>query len=108
MIPRRLGAVQLSFDTIKADAPRSYYVESPDGSLLRRNRRNLQTIPAPVGDKPADTPQGLVPPSPSPPSLPPTSPQVVQQPTEEGSFQPKPEGVTRSGRVVKPVKRLDL
>ena len=33
---------------VRADTPRSYIVQSPDGSTFRRKRRHLQEIPLPV------------------------------------------------------------
>ena len=33
---------------VRADMPRSYIIQSPDGSMFRRNRRHLQEIPVPV------------------------------------------------------------
>ena len=33
---------------VRADTPRSYIVQSPDGSTFRHNRRHLQEIPVPV------------------------------------------------------------
>ena len=36
---------------VRADTPRSYIVQSPDGSMFRRNRRHLQEIPVPVTER---------------------------------------------------------
>ena len=36
---------------VRADTPRSYIVQSPDGSTFRRNRRHLQEIPVPVTER---------------------------------------------------------
>ena len=98
---------------VRADTPRSYIVQSPDGSTFRRNRRHLQEIPVPV------TERQFVPDVASNGSPAPHTPKVAQRPKVisepiRGSQvigSPKPTvpiTTTRSGRVSKPAKRLDL
>ena len=98
---------------VRADTPRSYIVQSPDGSMFRRNRRHLQEIPVPV------TECQFVPDVASNGSPAPHTPKVAQRPKVisepiRGSQvigTPKPTvptTTTRSGRVSKPAKRLDL
>ena len=98
---------------VRADTPRSYIVQSPDGSTFRRNRRHLQEIPVPV------TERQFVPDVASNGSPAPHTPKVAQRPKVisepiRGSQvigTPKPTvptTTTRSGRVSKPAKRLDL
>ena len=36
---------------VRVDTPRSYIVQSPNGSTFRRNRRQLQEIPVPVTER---------------------------------------------------------
>ncbi|UYV83375.1 K02A2.6-like [Cordylochernes scorpioides] len=82
--------------TIKdvADTPRSYFVESPHGEVIRRNSKDLY-LPRTVRFQPEATPG---------PSQPDTS---LQPPEIESSDPEKPTEVrTRSGRLVKTPNRF--
>ncbi|UYV72996.1 K02A2.6-like [Cordylochernes scorpioides] len=82
--------------TIKdvADTPRSYFVESPHGEVIRRNSKDLYS-PKAVQFRPEAIPG---------PSQPDTS---LQPPEIECSDPEKPTEVrTRSGRLVKTPNRL--
>ena len=59
---------------VRADTPRSYIVQSPDGSMFRCNRRHLQEIPVPV------TEHQFVPDIASNGSPAPHTPKVAQRP----------------------------
>ena len=80
--------------TRQDSAPRSYIASTPHGTTLRRNRRDLIPLTPSASDTtPCDDPP----------------PQSSQPPS--GSASPTrdtPSVVTRSGRVVKPPKRLDV
>ena len=96
-----------------ADTPRSYIVESPDGSTFRRNLRHLQEIPVPVTER-QSVPDVLSNGSPAPhtPKVA-QRPKVISEPIRGSQVMgtPKPTvptTTTRSGRVSKPAKRLDL
>ena len=96
-----------------ADTPRSYIVQSPDGSTFRRNRRHLQEIPVPVTEC-QSVPDVLSNGSPAPhtPKVA-QRPKVISEPIRGSQVMgtPKPTvptTTTRSGRVSKPAKRLDL
>ena len=52
----------------QSSSPRSYYVETPTGSL-RRNRLHLTPIPLPLFDSPSDRSSDSQSPSPVPPSV---------------------------------------
>ena len=95
------------------DTPRSYIVQSPNGSRFRRNRRHLQEIPVPI------TEHQFVPDVVSNGSPAPHTPKVAQRPKVisepiRGSLvigSPKPTvptTTTRSSGVSKPAKCLDL
>ena len=95
---------------VRADTPRSYIVQSPDCSTFRRNRRHLQEIPVPV------TKRQSVPDVASNGSQAPHTPKVAQIPKvisepirgSQAIGTSKPTTTTRSGRVSKPAKHLDL
>ena len=98
---------------VLADTLRSYIVQAPDGSTFRRNLRHLHEIAVPV------TERQFVPDVMSNGSPAPHTPKVAQRPKVisepiRGSQvigTPKPTvptTTTRSGRVSKPAKRLDL
>ena len=81
--------------------PRSYLVETEQGARLRRNRRHLQVVPSVM----STTSGALGPPPEQPSSDPGRSPTTVD--TNMGAVA---DGLTqtRSGRVSRPVQRLDL
>ena len=74
-------------------AGRSYVVETPQGSRFRRNRRHVQSVSDPRDDTPPDSVE-----------------QCAQQDVAPATPAPTPmdTSVRRSGRVAKPVQRLDL
>ena len=91
---------------VRADTPRSYIVQSPDGSTFRHNRHHLQEIPVPV------TESQFVPDIASNGSHTPKvaqRPKVISEPIRGSQvIGTPPTTTTRSGRVSKPAKRLDL
>ena len=87
--------------------PRSYIVQSPDGSTFRRNRCHLQEIPVHVNER-----QSNGSPAPHTPKVA-QRPKVISEPFRGsqviGSPKPSvPTTTTRSVRVSRPAKRLDL
>ena len=98
---------------VRADTPRSYIVQSPDGSTLRRNRRHLQEIPVSFTQR-QSVPDVVSNGSPAPHKPRVTQrPKVISEPIRGsqviGSPNPTvPTITTRSGQVSKPAKRLVL
>ena len=98
---------------VRADTPRSYIIQSPDGSTFRRNQRHLQEIPVPVTQR-QSVPDIVSNGSPAP-HMPKVTqrPKVISEPIRGSQVidTPKPTvptTTTRSGLVSKPAKRLDL
>ena len=98
---------------VQADTPRSYIVQLPDGSTFRRNRQHLQEIPVPVTERQfvLDVVSNGSPASHTPKVA--QRPKVISEPIRGSQVigTPKPTVptiTTRSGRVNKPAKCLDL
>ena len=93
---------------VRADTPRSYIVQSPDGSTFRCKQRHLQEIPVPV-TKRQFVPDVVSNGSPAPhTSKVAQSPKVISEPITGFQVIGTPKPTARSGRVSKPAKRLDL
>ena len=117
--------------------PRSYIIETTDGGTYRRNRRHIKTLnqqpqSPDLADHEEDSPEAKTSPAPiSPPSLAPvprvtpieTLPQPINfecssalrtlppAPSTSRPAQEEPQNspyITRSGRLVKPIQRLDM
>lgn len=80
------------------NVPRSYVVETESGTVLRRNRRHLQQLP-----KSATSDHEVTPSPPTGPMEPQTSGTPKASPKQDTVVR-----TTSSGRVIKPVDRLDL
>ena len=92
-----------------SSTPRSYVIETQQGATLRRNRRHLQHVPAPAGDTPAPEPDGQE--QGAATQLPdPNIATDTASPTPNTRPPPAQDGLlfTRSGRLSKPVDRLNL
>lgn len=93
--------------------PRSYLLQTPQGAVLRRNRRHLRldNLPQPVAAEPPPAESCVVGPFLSTgPLVSETAPSVPSE-VITNAHSPADSVVTvhtRSGRVCKPVKRLDL
>ena len=103
-------------------APRSYLIESDSGQTYRRNRKDIRTDRSCDGDQshtqvhpqvqpepvalatPAPPMQPRTPAKPPPPSR---TPRAVKSPSTTGDKNTEAV-VTKSGRVVKPVKKFDV
>lgn len=106
----------------KAATQRSYVVKTPEGQILRRNRRHLRRAPNPPESLrlpgPPSTPGLPCPPgTPRSPGLPCSTgqsstgtPPAQQQPARSAPTSSTAEApvITRSGREVKPPNRLDM
>lgn len=94
--------------------PRSYLLQTPQGAMFRRNRRHLRNhledLPQPTADPRSTAESALVEPLPSTNSTSLETASSVPAQVPANSYTPvSPMTVrTRSGRVCKPVKRLDL
>ena len=95
------------------EAPRSYVVERDDGAIYRRNRRHIRVVPkdTPVPQRQRQVIEHYAIP-PVPPRLEPVG-QPNAAPVRENRIAPgNPPGIdrnmTRSGRTVRPVQRMDL
>jgi len=90
-----------------SSTPRSFVVKTPDGSLLRRNRRHIQVVPelAPV---PSGNEKPALPslPGPSTPYPDVPVPQNTPNPIIQAAPAPLPNTPSRPVRALKPRKRL--
>jgi len=93
----------------ESTTPRSFVVETSQGATLRRNRRHLQHVPPVAGDThplaPDGLQQGAATQQPDHAVFADTAsptPSVTLPDTQTGLFH------TRSGRLSKPVERLNL
>lgn len=100
----------------KCPEPRSYMIETPNGSVLRRNRRHIRDVPPPTVPYPTreDAPPPDVDDN-SASAARPISPGVdlPEEPVARSPAMPKqsqPDGQTRTktGRVIRKPSRLDL
>jgi hypothetical protein len=88
--------------TEECDEPRSYIVKTPSGSELRRNRVQVKPYAQPNS-------QAITPGPTETPAKVPQQPFNPTQPTPSTLSGANESGVqTRSGRTVKPPRRLDL
>ena len=90
------------------DKPRSYVVTTPDGRSFRRNAKHILPSsslgPGAIApDVPDDVPVPTEAIQPTPPTSVTTSGEASKQ-----TFSPAQQKTTRSGRIIKPPKRLDL
>ena len=90
----------------EATTQRSYIVTTQEGAVLRRNRRHLLASPASHRTPPSSTERAEMEVQPAATTPPETVP-ANQAVSTSGASLPS-QTVTRSGRVCKPVNRLDL
>ena len=101
----------------KCDEPRSFVVETPNGSRIRRNRRHIRDIPEPSKLPPQPGPPPVarrvrfdhVPETPEPvPQVPSGPPQAKIQNSSGAQSAQKQDGYSSFGRNIKKTVRMDL